>query len=555
MAMAPISPQAQGTGRSGRAMRHDLIAGISVAGLLLPEAVAYAAIAGLPPERAIFAGIAGGLAYAAFGRSRFAIISSTSSAAAILAAILAAMPVNATEKGAIATIVVVLVGLILIIASAARLGALTDFVSRPVLRGFAFGLGITIATLQLPTLLRLPVEGGGPLRILAELLPGLPHAHLLSGTIGAIALAALLLLRRFPAIPGPFVVLAASIAASMTLDFAGHGIAVVGPISFALEQPRLPALDWNGYSRLAQLALPLVVILLAESWGTIRTLALRHGDAVDGNRELGSLGFANLASALVQGMPVGAGFSAGSANEAAGATSRRAGATAAIGLAILILLGAPLIAYLPKPVLAAVVITALAHALDLRPILRLWALRRDALIATTAAAAVVLLGIVNGMLVAVGLSVAAVLQRLASPHIARLGRIGPHDYVDRLRHPDALSPPGMAIWRPASPLFFANADRTLGLIVKASAADPTIKGIVVSLEESIDFDSTAMDALIEFDAAMRTRAITVRYARVHDQIRDLMIASDAEPLARRSHFSVDDAVMALAPTLENQESP
>ncbi len=527
----------------------DLIAGVSVAGLLLPEAVAYASIAGLPPERAILAGIVGGLVYAAIGRSRFAIVSATSSSAAILAAILAGMPGGPSEKGMVATLVVAIVGLLLLGASLLRMSALTDFISRPVLRGFAFGLAITITALQLPGLLGLamPAEAGrfGPIVDAVSALPGL---HPMSAAIGLASLTGLLLLRRLPAIPGAFLVLAAGVAASLIFDLAGQGVATVGRFAFAIDWPSVPHVDWGTFSRLCQLALPLVLILFAESWGTIRTLALRHGDAIDGGRELKALGLANIASALVRGMPVGAGFSAGSANEAAGALSRISGVVAAIGLAVLVLAAAPLIAHLPKPVLAAVVVAAVSHALDPRPILRLWSLRRDALIAIAAAAGVLFFGIVNGMIAAIALSMAAVIQRFATPHVARLGRLGAHDYVDLARHADAVPPGAMVIWRPSTPMFFANAGRILGLIARGSE-DSGVRGIVISFEESIDFDSSAIDALIEFDAAMRARGLRVHYARVHDRVRDLMESAGGEALDRRSHFSVDDAVVALAAEL------
>jgi len=524
----------------------NLLAGISVAGLLLPEAVAYAGIAGLPPGRAILAGIVGGLAYAAIGRSRFAIVSASSTTAAILAAALATIPGSADEKGALATVVIGLVGLLLLAASVLRLGVLTDFISRPVLRGFAFGLAVTIIIRQLPALVGVSPASTGPFDLLAQLLRGIGDWHFVSLGVGGIALTALLLLRRYPAVPGTLLVLIAGIAVSFLFDLARHGVAVVGAIPIELAWPSFPAFDWQLYSRLAQLGLPLVVILFAESWGTMRTLALRHGDKLDGNRELAALGMANLASSVVRGMPVSAGFSASAANEGVGATSQAAALTALGGLALLAAVATPAMAFLPHAVLAAIVIAALSHAIDPAPILRLWTMKRDWLVAICAAAAVLLLGIVNGMLVAIGLSVIDVLHRLSSPHIARLGRIGVHDYVDVSRHDDAVMPPGIAIWRPVAPLFFANADRVLAAIAARSNENGPIHGIVVSLEESIDFDSTAMDALVEFDTGMRAVGIAVRYARVHDLVRDLMDRSGAADLHARSNFNVDDAVSALA---------
>lgn len=525
--------------------RGDLIAGLSVAGLMLPEAVAYAGIAGLPPQRAIFAAIAGCLVYAAMGRSRFAIVSPTSSSAAILAAALAVLPGDAAQKALLATLVVGLTGLCFLIAAAARLGGLTGFISRPVLRGFAFGLAVTIILRQLPAMVGVEVAAPDIFQLAWGLLASLPRWHASSVGVGIAALLALLLLRRLPALPGAFIVLAAGVAASALLGLEARGVAVVGAIDMTLRWPVLQPLAWATLLQLVELVLPLVLILFAESWGTMRALALRHGDALEPNRELGALGLANAAAALVQGMPVGAGFSAGSASEAAGATSRATAAIAAIGLGLLILVASPLVALLPQPVLAAVVIAALTHALDPAPLLRLWRLGRDQYVALGAAGGVMLLGVLNGMLFAIVLSLAALLSRLATPDIVRLGRLaGSHDFVDLARHPDAVSPPAMAIWRPMVPLFFANAENALGIIARRQAGEPEARVVIVSLEESFDLDSTAAEALIEFDARMRAAGLTLLLARVRDRVRDLLNAAGAADLAGRASYSVDDAVAA-----------
>ncbi|HEY0269776.1 MAG TPA: SulP family inorganic anion transporter, partial [Sphingomonas sp.] len=371
--------------------RNDLIAGASVAGLMLPEAVAYAGIAGLPPQRAIFAAIAGSLVYAAVGRSRYAIISPTSSSAAILAATLAAMPGDIAIRAALATVAVALAGLLFIVAAAARLGGLTGFISRPVLHGFAFGLAITIILKQLPLVVGVPVQAPDLARLVLALAGSASRWNLVSLLVGGVSLAALIGFRRVPALPGALAVLGLGIAASILFRLPDLGVATVGTIDMAMAWPSLPAIGWADLSRLAQFTVPLVLILFAESWGTIRALALRDGDTADANRELGALGVANLASAIVQGMPVGAGFSAGSASEAAGATSRLASVAAAAGLAILILCAGPLIARLPEPVLAAVVIAALTHTLDPAPLLRLWRIGRDQYIAVAAAIGVLAL--------------------------------------------------------------------------------------------------------------------------------------------------------------------
>jgi MFS superfamily sulfate permease-like transporter len=526
--------------------RADIVAGISVAGLMLPEAVAYAGIAGLPPGRAVLAAIAGSLVYALAGRCRFAIVSPTSSSAAILAAALAAMPGTDAARGLLATIAVAMAGALFLIAAALRLGGLTGFIARPALRGFALGLAITIILRQLPAMVGVEVSAPDIFRLGWRLLLALPRWNPASVAVGLSALMLLLVLRRVPAVPGAFLVLALGIGASALLGLPAHGVAVVGIIHASPSWPDLSGLSPALLSPLAQMTVPLVLILFAESWGTMRALALRHGDTISPDRELGALGFANLASALVQGMPVGAGFSAGSASEAAGATSRATALVAALGLAALVLVATPLIAILPEPVLAAVVIAALVHALDPAPIVRLWRLDRDFYVAVGAGIGVLVLGVLNGMLLAIGLSLAALVRRLAAPQLIELGRLDAgHDYVDVARHPDAVRPAGIAIWRPAEPLFFANAERVLGGVEERLRAATDLHGVVVSLEESFDLDSTALDVLIEFDQRIARNGLALRLARVHDRARELLRAAGADDLVRRCHYSVDDAVTAI----------
>jgi MFS superfamily sulfate permease-like transporter len=277
----------------------------------------------------------------------------------------------------------------------------------------------------------------------------------------------------------------------------------------------------------------------------MRAMALRHGDILEPNRELAALGAANLVAAALQGMPVGAGFSAGSAAETAGATSRLTAVCAAIGLALLVLFGADLVASLPQPVLAAVVIGALTHSLDPAPLIRLVHLRRDQVIMVCAVLGVLGFGVLNGMIFAIVLSLAALIHRMSAPQLTRLGRLGQsHDYVDIARHPDAVPPVGLAIWRPAEPLFFGNAERIMSLVAARQAAEPTVRVVILSLEESADLDSTALEALLEFDATLQARGVRLRLARTRDAIRDLLAAADARDLLTRIDFSVDDAVMA-----------
>ena len=525
----------------------DTITGISIAGLMLPEGVAYAGIAGLAPGRALAAGIAGGLAYVLVGRSRYAVVSPTSSSAAILAAAISglggSLGADPAMRGALATALVAMVGVIFFVLALFRLGSLSGFISRPVLRGFAFGLAVTIIARQLPKLLGLPAASGPVWSVAAQVVRNAAVISLPSLALGLGSVVALLALRRAPRWPGALMVILAGIALGGTVDLARWGVALAGPVALSMPSLALPPLAL--VPQLAQLAAPIALILFAESWGTMRNLALRHGDPLAANRELGALGLANLAAALAQGMPVGAGFSAGAANEAAGAPSRLAAARAALALLALALFASGWIARIPEPMLAAVVVAALSHAVSPAPFIRLFRLRRDQWIALAAALGVLAFGVLNGMLVAIALSIAHLLYDLSHPSVSELGRVGSsHDFVDIARHNDARAVRGATIWRPNAPLIFANAETVLRLIGdKARATGEPL--LVLSLEESHDLDSTAIDALGEFSAGLAKAGVTVILARSHDRVRDVLAAAGLSELASTSTFSVADAA-ALA---------
>lgn len=518
----------------------DVLAGLSVAGLMLPEAVAYAGIAGLSPGRALIAGIAGGLAYVLVGRSRFAIVSPTSSAAAILAAALASLPVDPASRDIMATALVGCVAAIFLGLGLLRLGGLAGFISRPVLRGFAFGLAVTIIVRQLPKVMGVAPAPGTVWEALAGLFAALPAWHLPSLALGTTALTALIGLRRVPQVPGSLLVIAGGIGLSFALDLHGAGIALAGPAPLTVSSWSLPT-GFATWSRLLQLAAPIALILFAESWGTMRNLALRHGDAIGGNRELAALGVANLAAALAQGMPVGAGFSASSANEAAGARSRLAALVASLALLALALWAGPLIARIPEPVLAAVVIAALTHALAPAPLLRLFRINRDQWFALAAAAGVLAFGVLNGMIAAVALSVLDLLYALSHPSISELGRVGGgHDFIDVERHPEAQRVPGVVLFRPNAPLIFANAESVLAAIA-ARARASSASAVVLSLEESDNLDSTAIDALGEFAQSLEKAGKRVILARAHDRVREVLATAGLDSLASHATFSVADA--------------
>ncbi|MFO1117383.1 MAG: SulP family inorganic anion transporter [Beijerinckiaceae bacterium] len=525
--------------------RFDLVAGLSIAGLLLPEAIAYASIAGLPPQHALFAAIAGLVVYAAIGRSRFAIVAPTSSSAAILGAAIASVSpdIEPALREALAFGAVCLTGLFFLVAGAFRLGALSNFISRPVLRGFAFGLALTIVVKQLPVLLAVHGLSGNPFQILYGLVGHYAQWNMPSAALGLVALGLLVALKPFPALPAAFAVLAAATFVAGHADLAARGVRLVGAIDIVPFKPGLPDLDWRAWTRLAEVAAPIFLIVFAESWGSMRTLALRHNDTLDANRELLALGAANLLSGLVRGMPVGAGFSATSANEAAGARSRLAGLVGALAMVVMLALGGDLIARIPEPVLAAIVISALAHSLDPAPLARLWKIGADNYIALAAALGVVFFGVVDGMLLAVALSIAVTLQRMASPKIVELGQLrDTHDFVEAT-NPEARVDPRILVLRPSQPLFFANADTVTNSVVLQSGASAEARAIILSLEETASLDTTALDALVECDVRLKAAGKKLYLARVKQGMIDMLVRAGAKDLASKEirHWSVAGA--------------
>ena len=541
----------QAPGPAGAKATADLVAGLSIAGLLLPEAVAYAGIAGMPPQAGVVALFAGLLAYGLLGSSRFAIVSSTSSSAAVLAAAAASvLHVSADHRHLMGLAMVLMAGVIFVLAGLARLGAVSQFIAKPVLRGFALGLALTIVVKQLPVAVGVHPAHSDFVRFGAELLGQWRQWNPYGLAMLLAALALLRLLGRWKMLPGALLVIALGIALESLGYCRAWGIAAVGSLALGDIRPVLPALALADWLRVGQLAVALALILYAESYSSIRSLALRHGDAVSPNRDLLALGGANMLSALFQGMPVGAGYSASSANEVAGARSKAAGlvACAVIGLLVWKLL--PWMERIPEPLLAAIVIHAVAHTLSPGALRPYFAWRRDRVVALAALVAVLLLGVLDGLLLAMGVSIALLLQRFAEPRVSWLGQMPQsHDYVDVARHPEAATVPGVLIARPEAPLFFGNADAIFAAVRAQVQArrGADLHAVVLSLEESPDLDGTSIEALADFAAQMRQWGLPLLLARTKDRVRELLdrVAIEALPASAYAAWSVDDAVAAL----------
>lgn len=525
----------------------DVLAGLSIAGLLLPEAVAYSTIAALAPQAGVIALFAGLLCYGLLGTSRFAIVSATSSSAAVLAAATATLANGDPQlRSTLAVGLVLVTGGLFVLAGIFRFGSVTSFIAKPVLRGFAFGLALTIILKQVASVVGVHLTDANLVRFAPQLLEQLPQWNWTAAAVAGAALLLLGLFSRFPRVPGGLLVVMFGIAAGQWLDLPAHGVKLIGVIELSLEVPNLPVLPFADWLRLGEVGLALVMILYAESYGSISSYALKHGDRVTSNRDLLALGTSNLLSGLFHGMPAGAGYSATSANEAAGAMSRWAGGVAALVVLIIVLTVLPWIALTPEPVLAAIVMHALARGLSLQPLGRYFVWRRDRLLVICAVGAVLTLGVLDGLLVSVAISVLLMLKQLSAADIQILGRIDDgHDFVDLQRHPSAKTEPGILIVRPSEALFFANVERILGgalRLVRHSAVP--LYTVILSLEESPNLDGTSIEAMQEFFQQMHQQGQQLIIARLkHDALTALSalpeVAANGVIL---SGLSVDGAV-------------
>jgi MFS superfamily sulfate permease-like transporter len=532
---------------TARTRNADLLAGLSIAGLLLPEAVAYSGVANLPPQAGVIALFAGLVCYGLIGRSRFAIVSATSSSAAVLASATLALGSDAVGSGIaqralFAAILVMGAGGAFVLAAILRLGAISNLIARPVLRGYAFGLALVIAVRQWPHLSGMPSHAGGFFSLLVEIARSYSLWQLPSLACGLAALAGLFLLERIPRVPGALVVIVVSTLESSWL--AAHGVALTGSIDLALAVPTLGLPSGAGWLPLTEFSLALMFILYAESYGSIRTYALRFDEPVQPNRDLLALGVANLVSGLLHGTPVGAGYSATSANAAAGAQSRLAGLLAALTVLVLVLLLLPWIERIPQPVLAAIVIHAVSRSLRPGVLSNYFRWGRDRLIVVSAVLAVMIFGVLEGLLAAIALSLAMLLKSLASPRLSVLGRVGAHDYVSVARFGNAVTAADTLVLRPEEPLFFANAEPLFAQVRQQVRGAPAVKFVVLSLEESRDLDGTSLEALGELCSWLAARGAELRLARLKELAREALLRARLAhlPAAALDYSSVDDAV-------------
>src|SRR5271165_5348171 len=443
-------------------LRPDVIAGIALAGLLIPESMGYAGIAGLPPQAGLYATAFGLLAYAIFGSSRQLVVSPTSASSAIMAATVAPMAAADPEKFMVlASAVTLVLGLLFLVAGVLKLGFLSDFISKPVLKGFVFGVALSIVIKQLPKFLGIAPGKGHAYVQLWRTVQHATEANPWTVAAGIIALAVLFAMDRYvPKLPGALVVLVGGIAASRLLELHNHGVQIVGVIPAGLPMPGFPVLTWSDWLQAAPAAVGLALVLFAESIGAARTFASKNGYDVDANQELRALGFANAATAIFPGMQVGGGTSGTAANDANGARSELSAiaASVTVGLTLLFLTG--WFYYLPEAILAGIVIHAVWHLLDYKTLAHFQRIAPIEFRASLAAIfGVIAFDILNGLALAVLLTLIALMRFLLMPQVVVLGRLRETgEFAEIARHPEAEQFPGVLILRVDRIWFFANAN-------------------------------------------------------------------------------------------------
>jgi high affinity sulfate transporter 1 len=482
-------------------LRDDLAAGIVLTALLVPQGMAYAELAGLPPVIGLYATMVPLFVYALFGPSRILVLGPDSAIVPVIAAtIIPLAGADTAERVPLAGALAVLVGLVCLVAGLARFGFLADLLSKPVRTGYLAGIAVVITISQLPALLG--IEGGGekPLTGLRDLALSIGEANPVAGAIGVGSLAVILVIRRLARrVPASLVAVVGAILAVVVFGLEDQ-LPTVGPLPSGLPTPAIPRLGPDTLATLGTSAIAIAVLAFADTGVLSRSYAGRLGLRVDANRELAALGAVNLVTGFLQGFPVSASASRTAAAEAAGARTQLTGMTAAVSLGAILVFATGLFADLPLATLAAVVIAAVLGLVDVPALARLWRVNRiDFALAASAFGGVLLVGVIEGIGIAIGLSVLVLLWRAWHPYDAILGRItGRKGYHDTDRHPDARQVPGLLLYRFDAPLFFANADVFRARLVRAvQDADPQVRRVVVAAEPMTDVDSTGADLLAE----------------------------------------------------------
>ncbi|EIM96408.1 sulfate transporter [Paraburkholderia hospita] len=530
-------------------LAHDAIAGVTLAAYGIPVSLAYASLAGLPPQYGIYCYLVGGLFYALFGSSRQLAIGPTSAISLLVGVTVANMADGDPARWAsIAALTALLVGGMCVLAWLLRLSSLVNFISETILLGFKAGAALTIALTQLPKLFG--VKGGGEnfFERVVVLAGQISDTNLAVLAFGLAAIAMLLLGEKFlPGRPVALFVVVISIILLSVTQLGGLGFKVVGAIPQGLPEFRLPGLRVRDVDGVIPLAFACLLLSYVESVSAARALAQANGYEIDPRQELLGLGAANLAAGLFRAYPVAGGLSQSSVNDKAGAKTPLALVFASVTIGLCLMYLTDLLSNLPNVVLAAIVLVAVKGLIDIRELRHVWRVSRyEFCVAMVAFAAVLLLGILKGVMVAVLVSMLLLIRRAAHPHVAFLGRIaGTRIYSDIERHPDNEPVPGVLVCRVEASLLYFNVEHVRAAVWQKirSTAGP-VRLVIWDLSTSPVVDLAGARMLATLHEALQAEGIGLQLVAAHAEVRDILRAEGLEDrvghLGRR--VSVADAI-------------
>lgn len=511
-------------------LRGDVLAGVTVAAYLVPQVMAYATVAGLPPVAGLWAALVPMGVYALLGSSRQLSVGPESTTALMTATALAPLVVGDPARyAAMAAMLALLVGAICLVAGLCGLGFLADLLSRPVLVGYMTGVAVIMISGQLDKVSGVEVTGDEFVDQIRSFASGLGSVHVPTVVLSAAVLALLLLLYRIaPRFPGPLVAVLAATAVVWLFSLDDKGIRVVGGIPAGLPVPTLPPVAMTELLALAIPAAGIAVVAFSDNALTARTFAARKGDTIDASAELRALGICNLTTGVTQGFPVSSSGSRTALGDTVGSRTQLYSLVMLATVLLVMLAGRNLLEHFPMAALGALVVYAALRLIDAAEFRRLARFRRSELFLAVATTVAVLgFGVLYGVLVAIALSLMDTLRRIARPHDSVLGYVpgvaGMHDVDD---YPDARPVPGLVVYRYDAPLFFANAENFRERALAAvEAADGPVEWFVLNAEAQVDPDLTAVDALEQLRRDLTARGIVFAMARVKSDLRDDLVAA------------------------------
>jgi SulP family sulfate permease len=534
-------------------LRADFIVAITVFAVLVPSAMAYGDLAGVTPVAGLYVALGAMVMYALFGTSRQVVMGPEATAAIMTAAAVAPLAGGDADRyAALAALMAILIGVLALLARVARLGFITDFLSKPVLVGYILGATLIVIGSQLGKMFGIKIESDQFFRQVAELVSRLDETHLLTFVIGVICVTALLVMRRVkPTLPGPLIIVVVAIVASAVLDLESQGVAIVGAVPAGLPRPTVPAVGLQDVFALLPAALALTILIYADEILTSRVFAARHGQKIAANQEFVAIGMANLGAGILTGFPAALSASRTAVADQMGGKTQWVGLIAAALTVVFLLFLTPLLAPLPTVALGAVIIVASLGLIDLSAFRFLRKVRpAEFWLAVVTAYGVLTVGVLAGILVAVMLSLVSVLYHISRPHDALLDGLEASGGTVYRRVADketALTEPGLIVYRFDAPLVFANAafftERMAELI---ASSGPGLKCVVLDAEAISDFDSTAAEALGNLDADLERLGAELWIARANAPLRGLLEATGLTKRLGREHVfpSVRAAVVA-----------